>query len=164
MYKMDGPFRTPDFVKILIASLIFFTLWFFWLTDATRPIFESQYFIAYTVFIAGYASFIVWLILKDTGGTPSFRNPKIYVAFILAFFLSDLFMYPYLVGKDTQPELPTDAQISSDMFIYKMLPADMPQAVKYFITYPLTLSIGFTIIALLTKHKRQFVNVVGKAL
>lgn len=161
---MDTNFQLPDFAKIFVASLIIFTLWFFPISDALRPLFISNFLIAYALFIIIYACVCVYYIIGKSSNGLS-KDPRIYVAFILAFFLSDLFMYPYLVPKeDTVMNLPVDAQISSDIFIYKMLPTDLPQIVKYFIVYPVTLSLGFTAIALLVKRKKDFTSVVGRTI
>lgn len=150
--------QIQELAKIFVVALVVSTVWAFVFVDYLNPIFENYFLIAYFVFMAFYSAITTYAITNlNPFESENFRK---YLGFFIAFVIADIMLYPMMVTKTGVPSLPTTATISSDIFIYRLLPAELPEWFKYFVVYPLTFSIGITTVAWLARRWGMFSKMV----
>lgn len=149
--------KIENAVKLSLLVLIVSTIWFFFGIDLINSLFNSNFPIVYTLFVLTYALLAMYFVL----GLNPFEKPKIFFALTISLVIFNLVAYPMMVTKEgAVKNIPIQSQISSDLYIYRLLPDILPEMVKYFIVYPLTLSIGILLIAVLTERNRVFKEIV----
>lgn len=125
--KFTGDFRT---FSIIFVGLF---VWFFFIAGSFTTFFGNNTQIAFIVFVFGY----IGIIMEYVFHINIRAKPKIFLAYVLVFLVFDIILFPLMIGMNSQPALPSGAELSSDVFIYNLLPVDWPQQTKYFIVYVL---------------------------
>lgn len=113
---------------ILLGVLLF---WFAYGINIVSPFIQTNFMIAYLIFIVADT----YLVMKYVLLINPIQNWEKFIALIFVFLAMDIIMYPYLV---TTTGLLTDnpsATMSSDVWIYKMLPISIPDFVRYLLVY-----------------------------
>jgi len=111
---------------------IFIVLFFAIISFVIIPIMTNMnYMTAFFLFILIYSFMISHFILKVD-------KIETLVAMVLIMLAFDLIMPPYLVDMNSGITATNNAAlVSSDVFIYSLLPQYLPNRVKFFITYVL---------------------------
>ena len=125
--------------------------------------FSQNFVIAFTVFVLVYSAFVLWFIFDETPSNVKIGlYVKTLVAWVLVFLALDIIVYPILVTPTGIPAgLPTNAMISSDVYIYSLLPAAIPVIARYYMTYVLAPAIFlFVAYKLLAKNEKKFEKIV----
>lgn len=141
--------------EFAIITLIISTIWFMLLVPILNPILGGNTIIAYPLFLLVYVIAITYLLKRYKAMKYKF-DVKTITQTVVILFLSDLFLYPYLIDMNNTPLLPEGAKISADYFAYSITPDFLPQWFRYFIAYPLVLTIGLTSLKLINgKHVKE---------
>ena len=121
--------------------------------------FTKNFIVGYTVFTLLYSVFVLWFIFGQSfNNTEISKYIKTLLAWVLVFLALDIIIYPILVTPNGIPEgLPVNAMISSDVFIYSILPPALPSIARYYITY-VGAPVLFLFVAykLLAKDEKKF--------
>lgn len=92
---------------------------------------NQYYFAAYSAFVVIYALFVWYFVFKKKTISPA---GLLGIAFL--FLAGDIIMPPLLVTpQGPLQNIPGEAQFSSDIFIYRLLPDFLGPQIKYFMTY-----------------------------
>lgn len=143
---------------LLVATALF--IWFAFLVDVFTALFQSNYFIGFTIFVAGY----MYIIMRFVFGMKPLSNPRVFVAWVIIFTVFDLILFPIMVGKTAQDPLSFGQSISSDVFIYRLMPTDWSQTMRYYMTYVVAPTIMLWIAYKLTGNKKNFAKAMKEAL
>lgn len=87
----------------------------------------NNYILSFLIFSSVYAFIVSKYVLKTNG--------KITLAFILIVFAFDIVMPPYLVTATGLASTDPNALVSTDVFVYSILPQSIPQNINYYLTY-----------------------------
>ena len=117
--------------KFFIYLFVALFLWFIVIVNLVLGFMLDNFFIAYIIFTVIYTYFAFKYVLQL--GDP-LKDNKLFFAFILVEFVHDVITFPYLVTKAGVIDAPIEALFSTDVFLYKLLPA-MPEIFKYFGVY-----------------------------
>lgn len=138
--------------NVLMGALLVLGLWFGYFLDQFYNIANGNSILYYFLFLLVY----VFLISKFFFGESHF---KVMISFFVVLLVSDIILPPYILTKETAPELSDNLQFSSDFFIYSLLPISINHTVRFYLTY-----IGFPVLALallaLMFDRRKFMNLL----
>jgi hypothetical protein len=148
-------------LRIFVVALFLSTLWSFFGVSFIVPIFEQNFWITFPLFVLIYSAAVYYAVFKKN---PT-QEPRMFLALSISFVIFDLLMFPYLITTLGMPaNLPSEAKISSDVWLYQMLPSSIPEWGKYFIVYPLSFSVGILLIAFLTDTPKKFKKIMQEAM
>jgi hypothetical protein len=158
---MEGLAGNKD-VKFLVGVLIIMIAINVAVTNL-QDYFTKNFVLGYTIFTLLYSVFVLWFIFGQTfNNTEISKYIKTLFAWVLVFLALDIIIYPMLVTPVGIPEgLPVNALISSDVFIYSLLPPALPAIARYYITY-VGAPVLFLFVAykLLAKDEKKFTTFV----
>jgi len=151
-----------DHIKVFFVSLVFGILWFDVLYPFLKPFIESNGQISFIIFTLIY-SVIVWYAASGLVNLPKnlITQGRFFLIILILGVGYDLVWFPYLV--DTTG-LVSNIKISSDIFVYNLLPNFIPEIIKYNIVYPFTFSVCLTLVSILSGTERVFNNVIKSGL
>lgn len=138
----------------ILGVFIFLILWANLISDIANQLISQNPVLFYAVFIALYLGLVLYFIFDIN----PISDIRFFLSWVLIFLAFDIMLYPMLITKNGLTQLPPEAQASSDVFIYKMLPT-MPELLKYNIVYVVVPTLFF-IAAFYIAGKRQFSNMV----
>ena len=158
---MIGKLGIMDHLKVLLISLIVSTFWFDVVYPYTKQTIEANPQIFFIIFTLIYA-ILAWYAASGFVNLPRnlLTQPRFFLIILLLSFTYDLAWFPYLVEPTGVPQLSAGLHISSDVFIYSLLPSFIPEYFKYNIVYPLTFSLSITLVSILAGSQKVFSNVV----
>lgn len=113
----------------LIAAGLF--LWFFVIFQALGNAFSGNTIFAFIILQVAY----VFLVMKYVLDLEI--HARRFLSVVLVFMVFDMFLSPALVGRDLNTELTFAQQMSSDVFVYNLLPSTMAENIKLVIVYVL---------------------------
>lgn len=137
----------------IIALALFIFFGFF--VDKFFSLASSNVQLYYFMFLFVYGFFILKFIFEENG----FTNLRTLFAFILIFLSTDVLAPPILISKNIIPNLPIEAQFSSDLFLYNLLPDFFTHMIKYYFVY-VVFPLAFLIIAAILLHKKKFTDFI----
>lgn len=158
-------FGAMDYLKLFVIALVLLSTWFLLIYPALQNIIQENYTVAFIVWTLLYTA-IVWYLAKNITNQSSLpssilNSAKFFFILLIILFSYDLIQFPYLLTMNGVLEgLPAGARISSDVFIYQLLPT-MPEFLKYWIIYALIPSISFTVVAMLAGKKKVFNHIMA---
>ena len=118
-------------LTIIGGILGFLIIWFGFLLDSFNSWAVGNATLAYAVFILLY-SFLVMNYIFDIKVTD---NIKMFMALTIVFLSFDIIFFPLLISKDAPLILTPETVMSSDVFIYNLLPTTLPHIYRYYLTY-----------------------------
>lgn len=137
--------------KIFLVMAVLLLIWFAAIVSYFNVFMESNFMIGYTIMIVLLSYFSFRYILK-------FGNPadqiNLFIAYVIVFFIHDLFLYPYLVTQSGLVNAPIQTIASSDVFIWKLLPESWAPMIKYFVVYVGATTLGFFIARILAGREK----------
>lgn len=142
---------------LVLSGVLFF--WFMFGLNYLTPWIESNYLVAFSCFILIETYLISRYVL--------FPNEKFnfskYAALLFTLISTDILMFPYLVGTaGVTNGLSAGAMMSSDIFIWNILPNYIIPIAKYIIVYVIAPALLLMAARSLTT-KRGFARMVGGA-
>lgn len=137
----------------MVALALFIFFGFF--VDKFYSLASNNVQLYYFIFLFVYGFFILKYIFEENG----FTNLRTLFAFILIFLSTDVLAPPILISKSVIPNLPIEAQFSSDLFLYNLLPNLLPHVIKYYFTY-VVFPLIFLIIAAVLLHRKKFTDFI----
>jgi len=153
-----------DVTAIVLVSLIALSFWMFALYPLLSVYMFQNPLVAYFVFTVIY-TFVLWLFSRSIlSHSPSLiKDIRYWFILYVSWLVGDIIIFPYLVTPSgVLPDLSVGATLSSDVFVYNLLPTFIPAIVRDWMTYCLIPSIGFGMIALLAKTKSDFITTIGR--
>ena len=142
-------------LKIIGIILLFLFLWFGFFIDKFFSIASGNVQLYYFIFLFVYGFLVLKFIFEENG----FTNLRTLFAFILIFLSTDAIAPPILISKEIIPNLPIEAQFSSDLFLYNLLPNFLPHIIKYYFTYVI-FPLLFLVIAAILLHRKKFTDFI----
>lgn len=158
MVKMMDVRQLQKYGVFLVALIVFTILLF--LKDSFATLFSQNFIIGFTIFLIIYAFAVFWFIFGEKKLDLYFIR-KI-IAWVLVFIVLDLVMYPFLVSKTGVTATDFDSKMSSDVFVYTLIPDSIPIEIRYYVTYTIVPSLCLFIASLLVK-KQEFNQYVEHA-
>jgi len=135
--------------KFFLIIFISLFAWFSFLNEIYQSFFSGNTFFGYLIFISVY----VYVVMEYIIGIRI--DLEHFIAFLFVFLAFDIILYPILIPKAGPPNLTFDQSLSSDVFIYNLLPSNFPHMIRYYITYVIVPTF-LLIAAMLIVGKRKF--------
>ena len=146
-------------LKIILLLVGGLFLWFSFLLDSFNLFANGRAVIAYFIFLIIYSVLLARYVF---GITNFFDNTKKIFGFILIFMISDLLFFPYVIPKNIEPIQETNLQLSSDLFLYNLLPKSIPHKIKYYLVYVFIPSLLLLLAASLLQQ-RSFISLLRRS-
>lgn len=117
----------------------------------------SNYILGFSIFLLVYSMFIQYAVFKRTPLGEPIEYIKITFAWLLIFLALDLVLYPILATPDggIAENLPINAMLSTDVFIWRMFPDSLPNIIHFGIVYVLVPSIFIFLATLIVPRKQS---------
>ena len=157
-----GRFELNGENRLFLLIFISLFIWFYFILDLLLPYILNNFLISYIAFIFVY----IFLVMKYILDIDPMNDTKHYMAFVLVFLALDIIMFPILITKEAIADYPAQAQLSSDIFIYKLI-ASIPivntvfqtHIMKYVFVYIIAPTIMLIMARWLTT-KRKFFDII----
>jgi hypothetical protein len=120
-------------LKAFIILIVLLSVWFYVILDYLSPVIYNNIIFAYTIFIM----LDTYLVCKYILFVGEKFNGRKYFSLVLIFLATDIIMFPYLIDKSGIVATESGALMSSDVFIYKLLPDFIFPLAKYLLVYVL---------------------------
>lgn len=119
----------------------------------------QNYLMTYTAFILIYT----FMILRYVVGINPLQSRDDFLGWVLIFLATDIFLFPLLITPEkVVANIPPETMMSSDIFIYSLIPSTFPHFTRYIITYIIIPTI-FLYFARRLMGRSQFHNALRKA-
>lgn len=115
----------------IISLFSLLTLWFVFGYGAFTEWASKEYLTAYLIFLIGYSA----LTLQYVIGLNILKNLPKLAGWILIFLALDIISFPLLVTPDGLATQDTNARMSSDVFIWYLIPNGVSAPIKFYLTY-----------------------------
>lgn len=150
-FNLDNPEK-----RFFVYATVILFLWFTFGVSYIGGYVQSNFMMIYTFFSLIYA----WLIFKYVLNLPD--DSKLFIAFFMTMLIGDIILFPYLVNTTGLIQLPGQAMLSSDIYIWHFLPANFPPLIKYYIIYVVVPALGL-LLARFLAGKKDFKNILKSA-
>jgi hypothetical protein len=153
-----------DYAKVLAIVLLITSLWIMLVYPMLEPYLVANFMLSYAIFTVIYSA-IVWYLMRNMDSLPAnlLKSLKFFVMVVIILFVFDLLIFPYLITMDgILPNLSAGGLMSSDVFLFTLLPSALPAVIRYWFVYSLIPSILLAIVAVLSGTRKVFANVTAR--
>jgi hypothetical protein len=152
-----------DFAKVLAIVLFITSAWFMLIYPAIEPVLVANILLAYVGFLLVYTAVVWYLMHKMDNISNIIKKANFFIMLFLVLFVWDLWLFPYMLTTEgVMPGLASGAKMSSDIFLHDIIPASVPEIMKYWMVYCLVPSILLAIVAVMSGTRKTFVNMTAR--